>query len=115
MHAASAERSAPTGAASTLAQFIDRVRPGLSDHKLATKARLHLLWSAAHAARELAASDVLREAFTAVAVEARLIDRRAFWIPTDVRDTMRRHGATDIAHVIDWALKKRNPFPTPSR
>jgi hypothetical protein len=110
MDAVSADRSPPSGAASTLDQFIDRVRPGLSDRKLSTKSRVHLLWSATNAARELAAADVLRETVTAVAVDSRLIDRRGFWVPTDVRDKMRRHGAADIAHVIHWALKKRNPF-----
>jgi hypothetical protein len=36
----SADRATPTGPRSTLAQFTERVRPGLSDHKLATKIRV---------------------------------------------------------------------------
>jgi hypothetical protein len=98
--------------ASTLAQFIDRIRPQLADDKLPTKARVRLFWSAANAGRDLAASDVLRNAFMALAIEVRLIDRRGYWVPTDVRDTVRRHGAADIAHAINWALNGRNPFET---
>jgi hypothetical protein len=105
------ERSNSVGQ-STLDRFIGRVRPTLADQNAPTKARVRLLWGAANAARGLAASDVLRDAFMALAIEVRLIDRRGFWVPTDVRDTVRRHGAADIAHAIDWALKGRNPFET---
>ena len=109
MHATSADRSAPT-AASTLALLIDRIRPKLADRNLPTKLRSRLLWTAVTAARGLAAPDVIRKAFTTLAVEAGLIDRRGFWVPSDVRDTVRGDGGEDIAHLINWGLRGWNPF-----
>ena len=91
-----------------LADLLKSARAKLADGKSA-KARTRLLWSAAKSARGLAPADLLRKTFTQLAMDAGLIDKRGHW-PPDVRDSVRRHGAEDIAHVLDWALRGLNPF-----
>jgi hypothetical protein len=75
-----------------------------------TKECIHILWAAAKAARSLAADDVQRDAFMALAIETNLINARGYWTGNDVRDYVRRHGAEDVAHVVTWALRGWNPF-----
>ena len=72
--------------------------------------RVHLLWSAAKAARDLAATDVIYSTFTGLAVEVGLIDSAGRWTGNDVRENVRRYGAEDIVHVVTWALRSWNPF-----
>jgi hypothetical protein len=91
-----------------LTQAIERVRPLLATGT--TKQRVHLLWAAAKAARDLGASDVVADAFIELAAEVNLIDRGGRWSGTDVRESVRRHGAEDIRHAIAWALRGWNPF-----
>jgi hypothetical protein len=75
-----------------LAQAIERTRALLADRTRPTKERVRILWSAAKRARDLGASDVVRDAFAALAVDVALI------------------GREDISHAIDWALRGWNPF-----
>jgi hypothetical protein len=91
-----------------LEQAIANARPMLRDGP--TKARVRILWAAARAARQLAAEDQVHAAFMALAVEVGLIDRRGYWLGEDVRPDIGRHGRQDIAHVLTWALRNRNPF-----
>lgn len=92
-----------------LADAINRARPLLT-HGRPTKARIRILWSAAKKARELGASDVVHDAFMALAVDVNLIDKHGHWTGTDVRQSVRRFGAQDISHVISLALRGWNPF-----
>ena len=94
-----------------LEQAIASVRPMLLTGP--TKARIRILWSAARSARHLGAADVVHYAFMTLAVEVGLIDARGRWLGDDVRETIRRHGRQDIAHVITWALRNKNPFEGP--
>jgi hypothetical protein len=93
-------------------QVIENVRPILTHELRTTKARIRLLWATAKQARNLGASNVIHDAFMALAVETNLIDKRGRWTGADVREDVRRHGAEDVAHVINWALRGRNPFET---
>ena len=68
-----------------LAQAIGRARPLLLTGT--TKQRFHLLWAAVKTARDLGASDVVHDAFMALAVEVGMIDAR------------------NISHVIVWAQR----------
>jgi hypothetical protein len=90
-----------------LTQAIGRVRPMLATGT--TKQRLHVLWAAAKAARDLGASDVVADAFEGLAVEVSLIDHHGRWTGADVR-AIRRYAADDIRHVISWAVRGMNPF-----
>jgi hypothetical protein len=101
--------SAPSPpAVDLLTQVIEHVRPMLTIGT--TKERIHLLWAAAKKARVLGASDVVHDAFLALAVEVGLIDEHGRWVGDDVRETIRRHGAEDVSHVIRWAQRGWNPF-----
>jgi hypothetical protein len=91
-----------------LAHAIERVRPMLATGT--TKERVHLLWAAAKAARDLGASDVVHDAFMALAVEVNLIDKNGRWTGDDVRESVRRYGREDVEHTIRWALRGWNPF-----
>jgi hypothetical protein len=95
-----------------LTRVIEGVRPLLADATQPTKTRIRLLWAAAKHARKFGAADVVHNAFTALAVEAGLINKRGHWAGTDVRDNVRWHGAEDVAHVVTWALRGWNPFET---
>jgi hypothetical protein len=91
---------------------IDGVRPALADIARTTKERIRLLWSAAKEARNLGSYDVVRDAFTELAIETDLIDRNGWWTGQDVRKSVRRDGAEDVEHTIRWALRGSNPFET---
>jgi hypothetical protein len=91
-----------------LADAIKHTRPLLLSGT--TKERIRVLWSAAKAARELAADDVIASDFMALAIDVGLIDHNGRWTGQDVRESIRRHGAEDVAHVISWALRGWNPF-----
>jgi hypothetical protein len=93
-----------------LAEAVDQVRPLLMDTKRPTKERVHVLWSAAKAARNLSSSDVIQNTFTKLAVDVGLIDSAGRWTGNDVRDWVQRYGKEDIAHVVTWALRGWNPF-----
>jgi hypothetical protein len=95
-----------------LGQVIENVRPILSHELRTTKARLRLLWATAKQARNLGAPNVILDVFMALAVETNLIDRRGRWTGDDVRKYVRRHGAEEVAHVINWALRGWSPFET---
>ena len=92
-----------------LFQIIEKTRSMLAQTR-PTKERIHILWAAAKAARNLGAEDVVRDVFMALAIETNLINERGYWTGNDVRDYVRRHGAEDVAHVIAWALRGWNPF-----
>jgi hypothetical protein len=91
---------------------VDSLGPILSDRSRPTKERIELLWAAAKRARDLASSDVVRETFMNLAIEANLIDRSGRWTGTDVRESVRRYGSDDVSHAIQWALRGLNPFGT---
>jgi hypothetical protein len=95
-----------------LSEAIADVRPLLRDDSRLTEARIRLLWAAAKNASGLAARDVVHDTFLALAVEVNLINARGYWTASDVAEHVRRHGAEDLAHVIDWALRGLNPFET---
>jgi hypothetical protein len=90
-------------------QIIEKARPMLAQTR-PTKERIRILWAAAKAARPLGAAAEINAAFLALAVEVNLIDKHGRWTGSDVRETVRRHGAEDVAHVIGWALRGWNPF-----
>lgn len=93
-----------------LTQAIERARPLVADRSRSTKERIRLLWAAAKMARELGASDVVNRAFMALALKVQLIDSNGRWTGEDVRESVRRYGAEDVAHAIRWALRGWNPF-----
>jgi hypothetical protein len=95
-----------------LAGLLEAARRQIADSSQPTKARVRLLWSLAAAAHanNTAASDVIRHDFMALATDVGLISASGRWLPADVRDHIRCHGRTDINHVIDWAMRGRNPF-----
>jgi hypothetical protein len=95
-----------------LDQAIENVRQLLADPSLSTKARIRLLWATVKEARDLGASDVIHDAFMNLAVDVNLIDSNGRWTGKDVRDSVRRYGAEDVAHTIRWALRGWNPFET---
>jgi hypothetical protein len=92
-----------------LASALDRVRPLLMNART-TKDRVRLLWAAIKKSRDLGAPDVVSEEFMRLAIETNLIDRRGRWTGSDVRESERRFGAEDVAHVISWAMRGWNPF-----
>jgi hypothetical protein len=95
-----------------LQQVIENARPQVADQTASTKERVETLWAYAKHSRGLAASDVLHDAFMKLAIEAGLIGADGWWLPRDVRASIRRHGREDIEHVIAWALVGQNPFET---
>jgi hypothetical protein len=95
-----------------LQQVIDNARPQVADQGATTKERVQVLWAYCKHSRDLAAANVLRDAFMALAIEAKLIGADGWWLPTDGRASIRRHGREDIEHVISWALLGQNPFET---
>jgi hypothetical protein len=97
-------------AADLLTQAIARARPLIADTNKTPKVRLHLLWAAAKKARDLGAEDRVHAAFLALAVTSNLIDGHGRWTGSDIRQSVIRHGAADVSHVISWALRGRNPF-----
>jgi hypothetical protein len=100
----------PPVAVDLLDQVIQMARPLLVDGSRPTKEQIRFLWAAAKKARDLGATDVVHEAFMALAAEVNLIDKHGRWTGTDVRESVRRHGAEDVAHIIAWALRGWNPF-----
>ena len=95
-----------------LSQAIAEVRPLLADGSHSTKERIRMLWAAAKHARQLAASDVLYDAFMALALDVNLINARGTWTGSDVAKSVRRYGGEDVANVITWAQRGWNPFET---
>lgn len=93
-----------------LEQAIERVRPMLADDNKSTKERIRILWAAAKSARHLASSDIIRNAFAKLAIDVRLIDDTGYWTGSDVRKSVRRFGAEDVSHAINWAIRGWNPF-----
>jgi hypothetical protein len=93
-----------------LTNAIEHVRPMLADESRPTKQRIRILWATAKKARDLGASDVVKVVFIALAVETSLIDSNGRWTGADVRESLRRLGAEDVAHAITWALRGWNPF-----
>ena len=45
-----------------------------------------------------------------LAVEVNLVDQHGRWTGNDVRESVRRHGAEDVAHVLRWAVRGWWPF-----
>ena len=88
---------------------IERARPLLTD-ATSTKGRIRILWAAAMQARDLSTGDVIRDAFTQIAVEVGLIDSEGRWTRVDVNGRVRPFGAEDVAHTINWSLKGWNTF-----
>jgi hypothetical protein len=74
-----------------------------------TKARVRVLWAAAKKARHDAPAGEITAAFMALAVETGLIDAAGNW-GADIRESRRRYGGEDVAHVLRWALRGWNPF-----
>jgi hypothetical protein len=95
-----------------LSQAIERTRPLLTDRSRTTTERIRVVWAAAKRSRDLGACDAMHAAFMQLAVDVNLIDQRGRWTGTDVREGVRRFGAQDVGHVIDWALRGWNPFDT---
>jgi hypothetical protein len=93
-----------------LDQVVDTLGPLLADRSLSTKARTRMLWAAAKKAGNLGSSDVVHDAFVNLAVEVNLIDGNGRWTGEDVRESVRRRGREDAAHIIRWALRGWNPF-----
>jgi len=93
-----------------LTDAIEHVRPMLADESRPTKQRIRILWAAAKKTCDLGASDVVKVACMALAVETNLIDTNDRWTGADVRESVRRFGAEDVAHAITWALRGWNPF-----
>ena len=93
-----------------LSQAIECVRPMVADTTKSSKERIHLLWAAAKAARNLDTADVVHGAFMRLAVEANLINSNGQWTGNDVRKCRRRYGRKDVAHVLSWASRGWNPF-----
>jgi hypothetical protein len=91
---------------------IDRIRPMVADAAAPTKQRVRILWAAAKKARDLAAADVIADAFMTLATETNLIDAAGRWTGEDLREDRRRYGREDVAHVIGWAVRGWNPFET---
>ena len=103
--------TAPAATVDLLDQVIERLRPRLMTGT--TKERVRALWAAALTARNLGAADVVHDRFMALAREIGLLDRRGYWLAYDVRKSVRRYGAEDVAHVITWALRNKDPFEGP--
>jgi hypothetical protein len=99
-----------TAAVDLLTLAIERIRPALADKSKPTKERVHILWSAVKRSRNLGAADVVADAFANLAVEVDLINSAGRWTGSDVRQSVRRYGREDVAHVIAWALRGWNPF-----
>jgi hypothetical protein len=91
------------------------VRPLVADATKPTKQRIRLLWAAAMRARDIGGTTATMKAFMALAVETGLINSYGQWTGADVRDTQRRYGAEDVAHVLQWAMRGMNPFKEPLR
>jgi hypothetical protein len=75
-----------------------------------TKARVRIFWAAAKQANNLGASDIVHDAFVALAADINLIDKNGQWTGADVRESVRRFGAEDVKHITTWALRGLNPF-----
>jgi hypothetical protein len=102
-------RGDEAAASELLTQAIERTRPMLTDDTT-TKQRIRILWVAAKRARDLGAADVVSDAFMTLAIETNLIDRNGYWTGSDVKESRRRFGRQDVAHVIAWAQRGWNPF-----
>jgi hypothetical protein len=88
--------------ADLLTQAIELVRPQLEQSK-PLKERVEIYWSAVAAAVELAAVDVLREEFLRLAEQTGLA--------ADLKQHADLYNSDEtLAHVIRWALLRRNPF-----
>jgi hypothetical protein len=96
--------------ADLLAQAVERAAPMIADATKPTKERVRFLWAAVKMARGLAASDVLHDAFMALATMTNLIDADGCWTGSDVAEHRRHYGKQDVAHAISWALRGWNPF-----
>ncbi|HEV3159781.1 MAG TPA: hypothetical protein VGZ89_07335 [Xanthobacteraceae bacterium] len=104
--AKSATTSPSSGTA--LDDAIANARPLLANGA-PTKARVCVLWATAKKARDGATVGEIMAAFMALAVETGLIDATGNW-GADIRESRRRYGGEDVAHVLRWALRGWNPF-----
>lgn len=80
-----------------LTQAADYVRP-LLDRSNSISDRLHALWAAVVAARDLGASDVVEDEFLRLARD------------TGVVADLGHRGDADLRHIIRWAMLDQNPF-----
>ena len=87
---------------------IAQIKPLLADSK-PLQQRLRVLWAAAKQARHLGSRDEVFNAFRALAIEVKLINSQG-WCAAGVRDSERRFGPEDMAHIVKWALRGKNPF-----
>jgi hypothetical protein len=93
-----------------LGEVIETARQTIADRAVPTKTRVEALWAYAKASRDLAAIDVLQDEFMRLAIKAGLITANGYWVPNDVRTSVRPYGREDVEHVIRWALHGLNPF-----
>jgi hypothetical protein len=87
---------APPPVADLLAHAIEYTRAELG-RATSVRERVRIFWAAVAAARNLAASDVVRDEFLLLAVDTGL-----------ARDLP--HADETIPHLIRWGLFARNPF-----
>jgi hypothetical protein len=88
---------------------IAQIKPQLADATHPIGQRIRLLWAAAKQARHLSSNDEVFNAFRALAVETRLINAYS-WVAPGVGDSQRNFGPEDVAHVLRWAMRGKNPF-----
>jgi hypothetical protein len=80
-----------------LAQAIEYARGDL-DRTKPINERVRIFWAAVVAARNLGASDVVRDEFVQLATEVGL------------SADLGQHAAETIGHLVRWGLFARNPF-----
>jgi hypothetical protein len=83
-----------------LGEVLESLRRQIADRSQPIKQRIHRFWAIAKGSRDLAASDVLTREFRRIAYETKLVADLGW------------HGAEDVRHVLDWALRGMNPFET---
>jgi hypothetical protein len=81
-----------------LGQAIEQVRLMLSGRRQPLGVRLRVFWAAANAARDFAASDVLKAALLELARDTGLIA------------DLGPRGYEDVEHILSWASRGLNPF-----
>ena len=88
----------------TLDDAIANAQPLLTNGAPA-KARIRILWAAAKKARRDVPAGEIMAAFMALAVATGLIDATRNWGAEKIRESRRRYGGEDVAHVLRWALR----------